>query len=250
MAADFPYVYPYSRGEARRLNETGRYDDSFRVNVDCARAVEQAIREHFSDADESLSEGCAQSVLERFGFKRVNFVLANSLQELQKSVSCKHLVSDETYRWGQRTFVPEDGKYNHYYMVDTAAGLLEGFISQAREAYQALELFGLEHCAGDPQEQNYTGKVLVMRPDTLKESCWDPRNMLWLGECGFGCSPHARGQAVYATCLGDGEKARWNRSDFTGVLNEQFLPDWAREKLEELRGPRQEQSGPTIGGMS
>jgi len=93
--------------------------------------------------------------------------------------------------------------------------------------------------------------VLVMRPDTLRESCWDPRNMLWLAEGGFGCSPHARGQAVYATCLGDGEKTRWNRSYFAGVLDEQYLPDWAREKLEELRTPQQEQdTGPAMGGMT
>ena len=145
----------------------------------------------------------------------------------------------------------EDSKYNRCYAVDTAAGLLESFIGQARDAYQALGLFGLEHCAGNPLEQDYKGKVLVMRPDTLRESCWDPRNMLWLAEGGFGCSPHARGQAVYATCLGDGEKTRWNRSDFAGVLDEQYLPDWAREKLEELRTSQQEQdTGPAMGGMN
>ena len=251
MAADFPYLYPYSRNEAGRLGQTQMHEDSFRLNVDCARAIEQAIREHFNDADESLSEGCAQSVLERFGFKRVNFVLANSLQEFQKSV-CKHLVSDETYQWGRGIFVPPDGMYNRYYAADTAAGLLEAFIGQARDAYQTLELFGPEHCVGgDQQEQDYKGKVLVMRPDTLRESCWDPRNQLWYGEGGFGCSPHARGQAVYATCLSDGEKTRWNRSDFVGVLDEQYLPDWAREKLEELRSPQQVQDGgPTMGGMT
>ena len=250
MAADFPYLYPYSRADARRLRQTQMHEDSFRVNMDCARAIEQAVRDYFNEADESLAEGCAQSVLEQFGFKRVNFVLANSLQEFRES-ACKHLVSDETYQWGRKTFVPPDGKYNRYYAVDTAAALLESFIGQARDAYQALGLFGLEHCAGNPLEQDYKGKVLVMRPDTLRESCWDPRNMLWLAEGGFGCSPHARGQAVYATCLGDGEKTRWNRSDFAGVLDEQYLPDWAREKLEELRTPQQEQdTGPAMGGMT
>ena len=77
------------------------------------------------------------------------------------------------------------------------------------------------------------------------------------GECGFGCSPASRGRAVYATCLGDGEEARWNREDFMGVLDEQHLPDWAAEKLAELRGPAQGQgepvqeqnSGPAQGGM-
>ena len=140
---------------------------------------------------------------------------------------------------------------HRYDLRDLPAALLESFIGQARDAYQALGLFGLEHCAGNPLEQDYKGKVLVMRPDTLRESCWDPRNMLWLAEGGFGCSPHARGQAVYATCLGDGEKTRWNRSDFSGVLDEQYLPDWAREKLEELRTPQQEQdTGPAMGGMT
>ena len=234
MGTDFPYVYPRSRGEAARFGELQRHEDSFRLNVECARAIEQAIRDHYSEDASGPTEGCARSVLERFGFKRVNFVLANSLQELQKSVSCKHLICDETYQWGRKTYVPEDGKYNHYYEVDTAAGLLESFIRQTREARQALGLFGPEHCAGDPWEQDYTGKVLVLSPDALKESCWDPHNQLWLGESGFGCAPHARGQAVFATCLGDGEEARWNRSDFAGVLDERHLPDWAREKLEEL----------------
>ena len=117
MAADFPYLYPYSRADARRLRQTQMHEDSFRVNVDCARAIEQAVRDHFNAADESLAEGCAQSVLEQFGFKRVNFVLANSLQEFRES-ACKHLVSDETYRWGRKTFVPQDSKYNRCYAGD------------------------------------------------------------------------------------------------------------------------------------
>lgn len=70
------------------------------------------------------------------------------------------------------------------------------------------------------------------------------------GESGFGCSATAMGQAVFATCLGDGEKARWERPDFLGVMDEQYLPDWAREKLAELRGDDQEQAdGPAQGGM-
>lgn len=250
MAADYPYLYLNSRAEAHRLGETQRHEDSFRLNVECARAIEQAIRDHFRQADETLSGNCAQSVLERYGFKRVNFVLANSLKEFQKS-ACRHLVSEEVYQWGEGTCVPPDGKYNRYYAVDTAASLLDAFIDQTRNAYQALGLFGPEHCAGDRHELDFKGKVLVMNPNTLREACWDPRNQLWYAEMGFGCSPHASGRAVYATCLGDGEKTRWNRSDFVGVLDEQYLPDWAREILEELRSQHQGlDSGPTMGGMT
>ena len=83
--------------------------------------------------------------------------------------------------------------------------------------------------------QELEGIVLVMSPYTLKESYWSPENQLWLATGGFGCSPSAAGRAVYATCLGDGEQTRWDRSDFIGILKEEHLPDWARESLEQLR---------------
>ena len=244
MPDKFPYLYPYSRFEAQRRGETRMHMDSFYENVKCARAIEKAIREHFDETSEALTDGCARSVLEAYGFKRVWFVLSNSLREMGRP----RLISDDIRQWGQRPYVPPDGKFNRYFAADTAAGLLESFIRQARDAYQALGMFGPEHCvSGD--DLDYDGKVLVLSPDTLKESHWTPRDQLWLGEGGFGTSPHARGQAVYATCLGDGEQTRWNRSDFTGVLEERYLPDWAAEKLAELRNPQQKQPEAPSGGM-
>ena len=77
--AEFPYLYRNSRAEAQRLGEEQKHEDSCRLNVQCARAIEQTVRGHFNEADESLKDGCAQSVLEQYGFARVNFVLANSL---------------------------------------------------------------------------------------------------------------------------------------------------------------------------
>lgn len=238
MERDFPYLYYGSYGDAKQYGEEKKYDASFRENVVCSRAIEQAVRD-CSDERGGLSEGCARQVLEQYGFKRVNFVLANSLQEM----GCPYLISDETRAWGQGFYVPADGR-NRYFTVDTAAALLEAFIGQARAEYQALGLFGPEHCINDQSGLDYTGRVLVLSPDTLKESCWSTRNQLWVGEMGFGCSPTASGRAVYATCLGDGEQTRWDRADFIGVLDEQFLPEWAREKLEEIQAPKQ--SGPTM----
>lgn len=68
---------------------------------------------------------------------------------------------------------------------------------------------------------------------------------------GFGCGPHAIGRSIRCTCLGDGEMTRWNRADFMGVLKDQFLPDWAAEKLAELKGMEQTQSEhPAMGDMT
>ena len=43
---------------------------------------------------------------------------------------------------------------------------------------------------------------------------------------------------------------RWNRTDFIGVLKEEFLPDWAKEKLMELKGQEQRDVSPMMGGMT
>ena len=81
------------------------------------------------------------------------------------------------------------------------------------------ELFGrLKDCllytSPNSGEQDFTGRVLILSPDTLRESYWQPENQLWLALSGFGCRPYARGRSVLCTCLGDGETTRWNRSEF------------------------------------
>ena len=85
----------------------------------------------------------------------------------------------------------------------------------------------------------------MLSPDTLKESYWSQENQLWLAHDGFGCRPNAIGRSIRCTCLGDGEMTRWNRTDFTGVLKEKFLPDWAKEKLADVQG-----QNPGMGGIN
>ena len=232
-------LYPYSREEAKREGELDQWKQSHQANVRCARDINALIASHTQDGQ--LEPGCARTALDCWGFPRVQFVLSNTL------ISTGGLgFEPDDLRWARSTFVPPD-KSNGEFRIKEDRDMLAQFLQQVHAEYQALGMFGPEHC-GAP-DQDFTGKVLVLRPDRLKGECWSAQNQLWLGEMGFGCSPTALGRAVYATCLGDGEKTRWDRSDFTGVLDEQYLPDWALERLEKLRGPRQEQSGPTMGGL-
>ena len=108
------------------------------------------------------------------------------------------------------------------------------------ESLSSMEDYCQKHGGAITEDgQTYEGKVLVLSPDILKESYWTPQAQLWYAHDGFGCTPHAIGRSVRCTCLGDGEMTRWNRTDFIGVLKEEFLPDWAEEKLKELRGQEQ-----------
>ena len=225
------YLYPYSSAEARERNELSLWRESHRANIACRDAIEDAIRRSFDGMH--LDKDCTSLVLEKYGYKRTAWVLANTLHELKWDGRFSHA----NKQWAERRYIPQDERHNAEITVRSHPAVLDGFVTFYRKAVQALNLFGAEHC----------GKVLVLSPDTLKESCWSQENQLWYAHDGFGCRPHAIGRSVRCTCLGDGEMTRWNRHEFIGVLDEKYLPDWAREKLMELTAPRQE--APTTGEM-
>ena len=235
------YLYPYSAKEARERNELSLWRESHRANIACRDAIEDAIRRSFDGMH--LDKDCTSLVLEKYGYKRTAWVLANTLHELEWDGRFSHA----NKQWAERRYIPQDERHNAEITVRSHPAVLDGFVTFYRKAVQALNLFGAEHCVGDRAEQDFTGKVLVLSPDTLKESCWSQENQLWYAHDGFGCRPHAIGRSVRCTCLGDGEMTRWNRHEFIGVLDEKHLPDWAQEKLMELTVPQQEV--PTTGEM-
>ena len=236
MTPEYLFVYRGTHGEAVRQREESLWEPSFRENVACARAIEKALCVHF-DSTGPIPPDCAGKVVEEYGFKRVGFVLASTVQDLEQVPVCG--LSDESREWAHGFNLTPDNDYGHYYYVDTADVLLDQFIQQTRDAYQALGLFSRTHCESGMYDADVKGKVLVMKPDTLKERCWSRENQLWLAEGGFGCAPESSGRAIYATCLADGEKTRWNREDFIGVLDRQYLPEWAEGKLNEILAQKQ-----------
>ncbi len=231
MTTDNPgvylYLYPYSLAEAKRLDEVTLWRESYRANIACKNGIESAIRQSFDGMH--LDEDGIQTVLQDHGFKRVGHVLAATI---------RYKDYDGRFSPGNKAWAAEDAilmdENTYRYVVDSHPAVLDGFVGQFRKELDAKQLFGPTHC--DTIWQELKGKVLVMKPSTLKESYWSPENQLWYAEGGFGCSPTASGRAVYATCLGDGENhVRWNREDFLGVLKEDLLPDWAREQVDKLK---------------
>jgi len=224
------YLYPYSAEYARQRGEESLWRASYLSNMDCKDAIRKAVWQHYDGAH--LDGDCLAKVIQEFGYKRTAWVLANTIQQLEWGGQ----YSSENKEWASRIYIPPDKSHNLNFVVPIRSAVLNGVVDQYRAAYQALGLFSPNQCEPDSFEKlDYEGKVLVLSPDTLKESCWKPENQLWYAHDGFGCSPTAIGRSIRCTCLNDEEMARWNRTDFTGVLKEEFLPDWAREKLQELK---------------
>ena len=238
------YLYPYSAEDARRRDELSLWRASRQANIACKEAIEEAVRTRYDGA--RLEENCLTEVLREFGYKRTAWVLANTIQQMDWDGR----FSPRNRVWAKQTYIPPDKQHNIDFIVASHPAVLDGVVDQYRKAYQTFGLFGAEHCEPDSYSSlDYEGKVLVLSPDVLKESCWTPQAQLWYAHDGFGCGPHAIGRSIRCTCLGDGEMTRWNRREFVGVLKDEFLPDWAANKLTELRGPGPEQT-PQMNGMT
>ena len=187
-----------------------------------------------------------EKIVELYGYKRGEHVLANTVQERRGDGRFR----PDNRDWVNSHYIPEDEMHNYCFAARSHSAILDGFISHYRKLVMDLGMFDQKQCEPDSSELDYTGKVLVLSPNTLKEEYWSPENQLWLAESGFGCSPTARGRSILCTCLGDGEQTRWNRNDFIGVLKDEFLPDWAKESLKQYqRAEQTEKQEMQMGGM-
>ena len=236
------YLYPYSAAEARKRNALPLWRESYKTNIACRNAIEDAIRQNFDGMN--LQTDCLKAVLDEYGYKRTAWILANTVQMLKWDGR----FSPANKQWAEKTHIPADLNHNSDFVVRSHPAVLDGFVSFYRKAVQALNLFGAEHCVSERAEQDFTGKVLVLSPDVLREQYWGQEYQLLYAQSGFGCKPHSSGRAVFATSLMDGETARWNREDFVGILKDEFLPEWAKPKLAELNAQEQTDA-PTMGGM-
>lgn len=229
---DHPYLYLGSLSEAKRSNEAGLWRASHQCNIACKQAIEAAIRAGFDGMH--LKADCARGVIAQYGFKRVGWVLANTIQKKRWDGRFRPRHKE----WADTIFIPACDRTGEY-IVESHPAVLDGFVEAFLDEVNGLSLFDASQC-DTLSGRSLEGEVLVLSPAALKESCWSPRNQLWLAESGFGCSPHASGRAIYATCLGDGERTRWNRGDFIGILRDECFPEWAKQTVDTLRKAEQE----------
>ena len=64
----------------------------------------------------------------------------------------------------------------------------------------------------------------------LKDEYKTPDDQLFYATSGFGCDPNARGRSVFGRFAKDDENYSWWRTDFIGILKDEFIPHWVKEK--------------------
>ena len=231
------YLYRYSWSEARRNKAEQDWRLSYNENCRCARDIEQTINDNFDG--KNLNGECVKPIIEEYGFTRVLWVLAATLKEQKHDGR----FSQENKNWSNIFYIPEE-KARRDYRVKSHPAVVDGFINRVREEWNQLNLFEAKHCIKESRSKaDFEGKVLVIDPYVLADKYRTPEDQLFLATSGFGCSPTSLGRKVMGNYLNDGTKGTHVRQDFLGVIQDEYLPEWAREKLKELCPPQEEQDG-------
>jgi|GEM_PF-528247 len=224
-------IWPYSLAEALRNGGQGLWQASHRENVLCAGAIDQAIAAHFDGSH--LNREAIEEVVRQFGFPRVNFVLANTVRQLNDGC-----FSENNKKWAGSLYLPADEfqgmNLRADYVVRSHPDVVDDFISLARQIYQERGLFDAGHCRSLSGE-DLRGQVAVLNLATLKQDYQAPEFQIFLPDDGFGCSPAASGRRVFGIFLKDGVRGSFYRQDFIGLLKDEHMPEWAKEKLAALR---------------
>lgn len=84
-------------------------------------------------------------------------------------------------------------------------------------------------------QQDLRGKVVVIRQEVLRPEYRRAPSQLHLCTGGFGASPNSRGTACFCTELYSGKTLRFERGDILGTIAPEKLPQWARQRLEDIQ---------------
>lgn len=228
-------LYRYSLDNARHCGEVPQWRESHAANIECRKAIEEAIANGYKD--NKLKSGCAKAIIDQYGFDRTNFILRCTLKLSRNDGR----YSDENRAWSVNMRM-SDSNIKGDYKLNSHPSLVEGFINQARAEWDKLGLYSYDHCVKSDEPLDFEKKVLIIRPDVLKDAYKTPEDQLFLVTSGFGCSPNKIGRGVYGVFLKDGEFTSYDRSSFIGVMDEKFIPEWAAEAVEKTLNPPQPES--------
>ena len=218
-------LYRNTLANANEFDEVEQWRESHRENCKCANDITETINAHYHD---NHLDNCVQPMIDKYGFTRVNWVLANTIREG---------IEDGRYsaankEWAESFDVLSDDDNNWHFCVTAHPGLVDLFTNQLRDAWNQLGLFEERHTV---DEAEYQQQLLILKPSVLSDEYKHPDYQLFYATSGFGCYPNKIGAKVFGFFFKDGEETSFRRTDFYGVADEDVLPDWAKEKLEDIR---------------
>lgn len=149
-------VYQQTLQYAMEHGAADDYLDSRKLNIDCKKAIEETLNEHFDGMRLSLED--SGGVLEQFGTERVSYVLANTLRHLSEDGR----FSRDNRVWADGIEVTENihrgMDMNLDYLVNSHPAVLDGYIHLVRGEIRMLDV---EKKMGIPHVTEQTSGLMV-----------------------------------------------------------------------------------------
>ena len=123
----FPPIYEYSFEAAMERGEAEQYNASHDLNVECARAINKALSEHYSD-NRMDTAAASKDVVGKFGFERTMYVLASTVRHFDYDGR----VSRKNKNWALTIPIYDDKQMRAYYLVTSHPGLTDMLVDQVR----------------------------------------------------------------------------------------------------------------------
>lgn len=231
-------LYRCSYRNAVRNNETDIWRLSYLANIECKIGIDRMLSDRFDG--HFLHGNCAEDLCLEYGIDRVGWVLADTVQHASWDARYR----PDTREWAESFRIPTDAEdHTSDYCLRSHPEIVNGLCGEYREYVNTLGLHGSADCIPDSSYDDYSYRLLILRPEILKDEYKKGDYQYFFAKLGSGCSPTSRGRQVFGEFLCDGEKTHFDRHEFIGIADETLLPDWAKEKLAELiDGPSSEQT--------
>ena len=103
------------------------------------------------------------------------------------------------------------------------------------ERNTGIEPLGYDCCIPSSEYGDYEGRVCIVKADKLRPEYRNASHQLIYITGGNGARADALGRACFSKELYSGKESRYNRTSILGIAYETKLPDWAKEKLSDIK---------------
>ena len=133
--------------------------------------------------------------------------------------------------------------YNNVYKSEDYILVLKNYADRIENEVERLvdeyikegvpkQLITAEMCNTEVFGENLEGKILVLKPSSLRAEYRTASNQIIRCTGGNGARPGAIGNAIFNYRLLDGEQSRWERFNILGELKQEHYPEWLVDVLE------------------
>ena len=132
-------------------------------------------------------------------------------------------------------------RYEDCYVSDDYLTMMELFADRIKEQCEKVremwekitvprEQITPEMCHKNDYKESIIGKVVAIKPSVLRPEFQSADRQLFYVTGGSGAYANSRGSACFAVNLYSGKEVRWERHEIQGVVKDDSLPEWAKER--------------------